>query len=67
MNLKIIIFCTLYLVSGIGCTKSHDVRSDGEELDHPLVNVEYKMSVLDLMAKLKVLASMMTKTEVKIQ
>ncbi len=35
--------------------------------DHPLINVEYKMSVLDLMAKLKVLASMLTKTEVKIR
>ncbi len=35
--------------------------------DHPLINVEYKMSVLDLMAKLKQLASLMTKTEFKIR
>lgn len=35
--------------------------------DHPLINVEYKMSVFDLMAKLRLLASMMTKTEVKIR
>ncbi|MCE2029063.1 hypothetical protein [Sessilibacter corallicola] len=67
MNLKILVLRILYLVLGVGCAQSHDVRSDGEELDHPLVNVEYKMSVLDLMAKLKVLASMMTKTEVKIR
>ncbi len=35
--------------------------------DHPLINVEYKMSVFDLMAKLKQLSAMMTKTEVKIR
>lgn len=35
--------------------------------DHPLINVEYKMSVLDLMAKRKVLASIMEKTEVTIR
>lgn len=35
--------------------------------NHPLINVEYKMSIFDLMAKLKLLALMMTKTEVKIR
>ncbi len=32
MNLKIIIFCILYLVSGVSCAQNHDAKSDGEEL-----------------------------------
>lgn len=35
--------------------------------DHPLINVEYKMSVLDLMVKLKQLASLMIKTEFRVR
>ena len=38
-----------------------------KDLDHPLVNVEYKMTVLELMAKLKQLAILMEKTEVTIR
>jgi hypothetical protein len=35
--------------------------------DHPLINVEYRMSVMDLMLKLKLLADMMERTEVIIK
>jgi hypothetical protein len=35
--------------------------------NHPLINVEYRMSVLDLMVKLKQLADLMEKTEVTIK
>jgi hypothetical protein len=35
--------------------------------DHPLINVEYRMSVMDLMVKLKQLADLMERTEVTIK
>lgn len=35
--------------------------------EHPLINVEYRMSVMDLMVKLKQLADLMEKTEVIIK
>lgn len=35
--------------------------------DHPLINVEHRMSVMDLMLKLKALAEMMERTEVIIK